>query len=178
MPEHRSRIVASHNVYRGRILSLSVDQVVLPNGHRTAMEVVRHGGSVVLLVMPAGDRVVLTHQYRYAVDRWLWELPAGGIEPGESPEAAARRECHEEVGKIAEAVESIGTLFPTPGYCDEAMTFFRLTRIRDPLQTDPIATQDSDELLEAGEFTIDEARRMVRDGSIVDLKTAFGLSLV
>lgn len=178
MPEAHTRIVASRAVYRGRVLSLNVDQIVLPNGHQAAMEVVRHGGSVVLLVTPAPGRILLTRQYRYAVDRWLWEVPAGGIEPGETAEAAARRECQEEVGKIAGAAELLGTLLPTPGYCDETMTFFRLRGVRDPLATDPVAEPDLDEVLEVSEFSVDEARRMVRDGVIVDLKTAFGLSLL
>ena len=66
-------------------------------------------------------------QYRYVVNRWLWELPAGTLEPNESPEAAALRECHEEVGKIAGHAQKLASFFPSPGFCDEEMEFYLLT---------------------------------------------------
>ena len=98
------------------------------------MECVRHRGSVVLLPMTAPDRILLVRQYRYVVDRWLWELPAGTLEPNESPHAAALRECHEEVGKIAGHAQKLLSFFPSPGFCDEEMNFFLLTDLRDRLR--------------------------------------------
>jgi ADP-ribose pyrophosphatase len=178
MADVQPRILGRETVYSGRIFAVTVDRIALPNGRTVTMDVVRHPGSVVLLPMPAPDRIVLIRQYRYAVDRWLWELPAGGVAPGEAPDAAARRECHEEIGKIPGLVEPLGTRFPSPGFCDEAMIFFRLTHLRDPLATDPPASQDADELIEAQEFAMADARQMVRDGAIVDMKTAYGLSLI
>ena len=178
MTETPSRIRTTTTVYRGRVFSVTVDHVTLPNGRTVQMDVVRHPGSVVLLAMPSSDRIELVRQYRYAVDQWLWELPAGGLAPGEEPEAAASRECHEEIGRIPGQVERLATLFPSPGFCDETMTFLRLTRLRDPLPADPPAVQDADEVLEARDYAIDEAREMVRSGAIIDLKTAFGLSLI
>ncbi len=178
MADTQSRIQATETIYRGRVFTVHVDRVTLPNGRTVAMEVVRHPGSVVLIAMPAPDHVVLLRQYRYAVDRWLWELPAGGLAPGEAAEAAAIRECHEETGRIPGRVERLGMLFPTPGFCDEAMIFFRLTGLRNPGPTDPPAAQDADELLDAQTFEIAEARQMVRAGAIIDLKTAYGLSLI
>ena len=83
--------------------------------------------------MTAPDRILLVRQYRYVVDRWLWELPAGTLEPNESLEAAALRECHEEVGKIAGRAEKLLSFFPSPGFCDEEMNFFLLTDLRDRL---------------------------------------------
>src|SRR3954470_10722952 len=88
-------------VFQGRIFTVSVDRVTYPDGRTVNMEVVRHPGSVVLIPMPAPARVLLVRQYRYVVAHGLWELRAGTIAPGDRPEAAALRECHEEVGKIA-----------------------------------------------------------------------------
>ena len=85
-------------VYKGRVLSVTVDEVRYPDGRVVKMECVRHRGSVVLLPMTAPDRILLVRQYRYVVNRWLWELPAGTLEPNETLESAALRECHEEVG--------------------------------------------------------------------------------
>ena len=118
------------------------------------MEVVRHRGSVVLLPMTAPDRILLVRQYRYVVDRWLWELPAGTLEPNESLDAAALRECHEEVGKIAGKAEKLLSFFPSPGFCDEEMNFFLLTDLRDRRPDEAAAHQDPDEILTVKEFSV------------------------
>ena len=178
MTDTPPQLLGTQAVYRGRTFAVDIDEVTLPNGRTVTMEIVRHRGSVVLLAMPAPDRIVLVRQYRYAAARWLWELPAGGLEPGEAAEAAAAQECHEEVGRIPGRIDRLGTFLPSPGFCDETMTFFRLTELRDPSPADAPAVRDADEVLEVQEFTVAEARRMVRDGAILDLKTAFGLTLV
>jgi ADP-ribose pyrophosphatase len=141
------------------------------------MDAVRHPGSVILIPMPAPDRIVLIHQYRYVVDRWLWELPAGSLDPGEAPEDAARRECHEEIGKIAGHAKHLATYFPSPGFCDEAMHFFLLTDLRDRRPDEAEAHHDPDELLTVKEFSVSEVRAMIETGEIVDMKTMTGLSL-
>jgi ADP-ribose pyrophosphatase len=125
--------------------------------------------------MPEPDRVVLVRQYRYAIDRMVWELPAGSLDPGETPEQAARRECHEEVGKVPRRLERLGSLFPTPGYCDEEMIFFRIDGLDEP---DSAAHLDEDEVLEPRAFTVSEVRRMIEEGEIVDMKTVAGLHLL
>jgi ADP-ribose pyrophosphatase len=165
-------------VFQGRIFAVSVDRVTYPDGRTVNMEVVRHPGSVVLLPIPAPARIILVRQYRYVVGKWLWELPAGTLEPGEEPEAAALRECHEEVGKIAGRAQHVITFYPSPGFCDEAMNFFLLTELRDRRADEPAAKQDPDELLNVKEFSVAEARQMIRKGEIVDMKTALGLTLI
>ena len=165
-------------VFQGRIFSISVDRVTYPDGRVVNMEAVRHPGSVVLIPMPAPARIVLVRQYRYVVDKWLWELPAGTLEPNELPEAAALRECHEEVGKIAVRALPMATFYPSPGFCDEAMHFFLITELRDRRADEKPASQDPDELLNVREFSVAEARQMLRKGDIVDMKTALGLTLI
>jgi ADP-ribose pyrophosphatase len=165
-------------VYKGRIFKITVDQVAYSDGRLVKMEVVRHRGSVVLLPMTAPDRILLVRQYRYVVDRWLWELPAGTLETNESFHAAALRECHEEVGKIAGHAEKLFSFYPSPGFCDEEMHYFRMTKLRERRETEPAAHQDPDEILKVKEFSVDEVRRMIRIGEIADMKTALGLTLV
>ncbi len=109
------------------------------------------------------------------MNRWLWELPAGSVDPGEEPEAAARRECHEEIGQVPETVVRLAAFLPTPGYCNEEMVFFRLSGLTVP---DEPAEVDEDEDIEPRTFTIAEARDMVRRGEIVDMKTVVGLGLL
>ncbi len=174
MKERSATFLDSRAVHRGRAFSTVADRVRLPNGREATMDVVRHPTSVILVPLPDPERVILVRQYRYAVDRWLWELPAGNVEPGEAPEAAARRECAEETGWTAEMVERIGAFYPTPGYCDEVMLFYRLRGLA--AVSDPAL--DADEVLEPRVFTLDEARRMIAEGPVADMKTALGLRLV
>jgi ADP-ribose pyrophosphatase len=120
---------------------------------------------------------VLIRQYRYAVNKYLWELPAGSVDAGEEPEAAAKRECHEEIGQLPETVIRLAALLPTPGYCDEEMIFFRATDLRPPSPGSP-HKPDEDENIRVRVFTIEEAKAMALREEIVDLKTAYGLTLI
>ena len=165
-------------IYNGRVFNITVDHVAYPDGRVVKMECVRHRGSVVLLPMTAPDRILLVRQYRYVVDRWLWELPAGTLEPNETLEAAALRECHEEVGKIAGHAQKLLSVFPSPGFCDEEMHFFLLTDLRDRLPGEAAPHQDPDEILNVKEFSVKDVREMVRDGEIADMKTVVGTGLV
>lgn len=174
MKERAATTLDSRAVHQGRAFRTLQDRVRLPNGRETTMDVVRHPASVILVPMPDAERVILVRQYRYAVDRWILELPAGNVEPGEDPEAAARRECAEETGWTPETVERIGAFYPTPGYCDEVMIFYRLTGLT---ATSDLAL-DADEVLEPRSFTLDEARRLVAESPVADMKTALGLGLV
>ena len=164
-------------IYQGRIFSLEVDRVTLPSGHSIDMEIVRHPGSVVLLPLPAPGEVILIRQYRYSIDRWIWELPAGSLKPNEDPDRAAARECEEEIGLVPGRVERLRGFYPTPGFCDEEMIFYRCSDLRPPA-ADSTVKKDEDEDLEPRTCTIAEARAMIEAGEIVDLKTIVGLTLV
>lgn len=164
-------------VYRGRVFSLSVDRVTLPSGHTTTMDVVRHPGSVVLLPMPSPDRLILIRQYRYAVDQFLWELPAGTLIGDEDERIGAARECEEEIGLVPGRLELLGRLLPTPGFCDETMAFYRCLDLAEPAP-DSTVHQDDDEVIEPQTFGLDDVRRMVARGEITDMKTVAGLALL
>jgi ADP-ribose pyrophosphatase len=164
-------------VFEGRVFKVEVDRVELPSGHVVDMEIVRHPGSVVLLPMPSANEIILIRQYRYTIDRWIWELPAGSLEPDEEPGAAAARECEEEIGLFPERVERLRSFFPTPGFCNEEMIFYRCSGLRAP-DANSTAARDDDEELEPRTFTLEDARALLASGEIMDLKTAVGLMLL
>jgi ADP-ribose pyrophosphatase len=165
-------------VFDGRIFTVTVESITLPRGDRLDAEIIRHPGSVVLVPITARGEIVLVRQYRHAIGQSAWELPAGSLKTGEDPRAAATRECHEEIGLIPTSVEALGAFFPTPGYCDEEMHFFRASGLRAPSVEDPTVQQDEDEDIEAKPFALDEIERMIGKGEIIDLKTVAGLTLI
>ena len=165
-------------VFTGRIFSVDIESITLPRGERLDAEVIRHPGSVVLLPITGNGDIVLVRQYRHAIGGWAWELPAGSLKPSEDIQAAAIRECHEETGLIPASIEPLGAFFPTPGYCDELMNFYRADGLREPSAEDPSAKQDEDEDIEAKAFSVDAIRAMIAAGEITDLKTVAGLALL
>jgi ADP-ribose pyrophosphatase len=167
--------LSSERVFSGKVFHVDRDRVRVPNGRELTVDVVRHPRSVVLLPIPEPGHIILVRQFRYAVNRWLWELAAGSVDKGEEPDAAAKRECHEEIGQVPETIVRLGSFLPTPGYCDEEMIFFRLSGLSVPTEA---AAADEDEDIEAKTFTFAEAREMVRRGEIVDMKTVAGLTMI
>jgi ADP-ribose pyrophosphatase len=167
--------LSHERVYHGKVFDVDRDRVRMPNGREVTVDVVRHPKSVVLAPIPEPGRVVLVRQYRYAVNAFLWELPAGSVDEGETPEQAAVRECHEEVGKVPGTVVRLGALYPTPGYCNEEMVFFRLSSLEEPGEK---AELDEDEDIEVQVFDLAQAREMVRRGEITDMKTVAGLAMI
>jgi ADP-ribose pyrophosphatase len=164
-------------VYKGRVFSVEVEKVVLRNGRETELAIVRHRRSVVLIPVQDDGRLVMIRQYRHALKRDIWELPAGNVDDGESPEAAAARECEEETGQVPTEIERLGAFYPTPGYCDEEMIFFRVSGLRPP-PADSTHKPDEDEDITTRVISTAEAGAMVARGEIVDLKTAYALTLI
>ena len=163
-------------VFEGRVFSVEVARVRFPNGHEHEQEIVRHAASVVLIPVQDDGRVILVRQFRAPLRKETWELPAGSLDPGETAEAAAARECEEEVGVRPRRLERIRGLFPAPGFCDEELIYFKATDLRRPAPGSP-HRPDEDEDIHAQAFTVAEANAMVARGEIVDLKTAYGLTL-
>jgi ADP-ribose pyrophosphatase len=165
--------------YDGKIFQAVVARVRLPHRDReSTVEIVRHAPSVGIVAMPDPDSLFMVRQYRHAAGGYVWELPAGSVDEGEEPEAAARRETQEELGLVAGRLERLGELIALPGYCTEAMTFFRATDLREPGPGDPAAHQDEDESIEVQAFSLAEVREMILNGGIRDMKTAAVLPLL
>jgi ADP-ribose pyrophosphatase len=167
-----ARVLQHRRVHSGKVVDLDVDEVVEPGGIRGLREVVRQRGSVAALPVLADGRVVLVRQYRYAVDAFVWELPAGRRDPGETPEEGARRELEEEVGLRAATLEPLLVFWTTPGFCDEVMHLFRATGL-EPVPPRP----EADEKIEPATFTLEEALEMVKRGEIREGKTLVALLL-
>jgi ADP-ribose pyrophosphatase len=167
-----ARRIATRRIYDGKVLALDVDEVEEPGGVHTKREVVRHLGSVAVLALDDQGRIPLVRQYRYAVDDFVWELPAGRLDQGESPEEAAQRELQEEIGFRAGSLEKIAFFHTTPGFCDEAMHVFRATRLQESK-----AQGDEDERIEVKSFTLDELSAMIDAGEVREGKTLVAILL-
>ena len=171
MPDHER--LTTERIFDGKVFDIDRDRVRMPNGREVTVDVIRHPQSAVIVPVPEPGQVILIRQYRYAVNQWLWECPAGSVDEGETPEQAARRECHEEIGQVPDTVVRLGAMFPTPGYCDEEMFFFRVSGLSVPEER---AQLDEDEDIEVRVFSLKDARGMVKRGEIVDMKTVIALS--
>lgn len=167
--------VGSRRMYTGRILNLDVDQVRFPNGSIGELEMIRHPGAsavVPFLSDPAGadPQLMLIRQYRYAAGGYLYEIPAGRLEPGEEPILCARRELQEETGCTAERVEHMYTLYTTPGFTDEKIHVFLATGLMRGA-----TRHEADEFMEVETVALSQALTMIEDGAIQDAKTALGI---
>lgn len=166
-----------NRIYQGRIFTVQTETVALPGGGEFTADIIRHPGSVVIVPVTNAGEIVLVRQYRHAIGQFAWELPAGSLKPDEDVAAAAGRECQEEIGLVPAQLTRLGAFYPTPGYCDEEMNFFRADGLRQPT-ADEIARPDDDEVIEAQSFSSEAIRRMIAAGEIVDLKTVAGLALL
>ena len=167
--------VGGRRVYTGKTVSLDIDEVRFPNGSVGELEIFRHPGAsavVPFLSDPAGEdpQILLIRQYRYAAGGYLYEIPAGRLDPDEDPLACASRELQEETGCLAERIENLYTFFPTPGFCDEKIHIFMAVGL-----TRGESSLESDEFLEVEVIALSRALEMIRDGEIRDAKTALGI---
>ncbi len=161
--------------YPGRVIRLDVDRVRFPDGSTGELEVVRHAGASAIarfLSDPLGEdpQLLLIKQYRYAVDGYLYEIPAGRLDPGETPEECARRELHEETGCTAERLELLTSVYTTPGFTDERIHLFMASGL-----TEGATKREADEFMEVETMTLSQVLGRVSRGEIQDSKTALGI---
>jgi len=167
--------IASRRVYTGKVISLDVDTVRFPDESIGELEMVRHPGAsaiVPFLSDPGGDdpQVLMIRQYRYAADGYMFEIPAGRLDPGESPRDCAVRELKEETGCTAEQMEPLLTMYTTPGFTDEKIHLFMATGL-----VAGETKHEADEFLDLHPMRLSRALEMVEAGGIQDAKTALGL---
>lgn len=161
----------SEEIYRGRILNVSCDTVLLENGTEAYREVVHHPGGACVVPLTSDGCVLMVRQFRYPHHAETLEIPAGKLESGEEPLQCAFRELKEEVGAETETLESLGALFPTPAY-DEEVIYMYLANAVTETHTQEL---DTDEFLDVVRIPLDEAVQMVMDDRIRDAKTQIAL---
>jgi len=156
--------------YQGRVIQVSVDEVILPNGRQTRLEVVHHPGGAAIVALNDLKQLCLLRQYRYVAGGWIWELPAGKLEPDEPPELTARRELIEEAGVEARDWVSLGSLLSSPGVFSEVIHLY----LAQGLSAARAKLEDS-EVLEAHWVSFSQACDMALSGELRDAKTSIGV---
>jgi ADP-ribose pyrophosphatase len=167
----REVVLSSTNIYSGRAVRLRFDRVRLPNGRETTRDIIEHPGSVGVLPLLTENKVLLIRQYRHAARQTIWEVPAGTMEPGETPKECARRELEEETGYGARSLTRLFDCYLSPGYSAELMHMFLAKGLKSTERR-----LDEDEIISVEPVPSERAFRMIRSGQIRDAKTIAVLS--
>lgn len=165
--------LTTRNIYAGKVVTLNIDMVRLPNGETVELETIRHPGAAAVVPVKDDGTVVLVRQFRHAAGGFIYEIPAGKLHPGEDPLHCAARELEEEVGYRASSLQLLSSILTAPGFADEVIHVYKatgLTRGRQQL--------DRDEVLDVIEMPLAEAVAKIEDGTIRDAKTIVGLQAV
>ena len=171
-PKMTAKINDRQNLYKGRVFNLIRENVTLDNGVTTDMEFIEHPGATAIIPMINDTRVLLLKQYRHSLREYIWEIPAGTLDPNESVLNCAKRELIEETGYSAEKWQKLGVTTPLPGYSDEQIHIFLATDLQPRAQN-----LDKDEIINVHEFDTGDVFEMIRNGEIQDAKSIAGLCL-
>ena len=167
---HTETTLSSEEIFNGRVIRVTYDKVLLENGNTSTREVVHHHGGACILPVDENENITMVRQYRYALAEEMWELPAGKLEKDEDPFEAAKRELAEECGLTADHFVDLGVVYPTVGYDSEKIYLWAATGLHNVNQH-----LDEDEFLDVVKMPLDEALRLVMDGTIKDSKTQIGI---
>ena len=167
---HTETTLSSEEIFNGRVIRVTYDKVLLENGNTSTREVVHHHGGACILPVDENQNITMVRQYRYALGEEMWELPAGKLEKDENPFEAAKRELAEECGLTADYFVDLGVVYPTVGYDSEKIYLWAATGLHNVSQH-----LDEDEFLDVVKMPLDEALRLVLDGTIKDSKTQIGI---
>lgn len=166
------RTVGTEPIFEGRIITVRVDEVVLPNGETSKREIVKHPGAVAVIATTDEGKVVFVEQYRKAMEKALVEIPAGKLEQGEQPETTAIRELEEETGYVCDKMELITSFYTSPGFADEIVYLYEATGLK---KKENKADLDEDEFVELMEVTLEEAMELIKEQRIHDAKTMYAV---
>jgi ADP-ribose pyrophosphatase len=163
------KLISSKEITSNRIFTVTQDHALDPSGFEIKRAIVQHRGSAVIMPVDEKKRILLVRQYRLPARQYLWELPAGTVDPGEKPLQTARRELAEETGLRARKIQKLAEFYPSPGFLTEKMTIYLATDL-----TQGKATPMDDERIETKWFAASEIDKLIRAGKILDAKTNIG----
>ncbi|RFU67757.1 NUDIX hydrolase [Peribacillus saganii] len=172
MKKFEEKTLSTEKIFDGKVISLQVDEVELPNGNKSKREIIKHPGAVAVIAITAENKIVMVEQYRKAMERSLVEIPAGKLEKGEEPLATAHRELEEETGYVTESMVYVTSFYTSPGFADELIHLFLAENLKK--KEDP-ASADDDEFVEILELRLEEAIDYMKQEKIYDAKTAFAV---
>ena len=160
----------TRRIFKGRVVTLDIDTVTLPNGATIELEMIHHPGAAAVVPMKEDGTVILIRQYRHAAGGYIYEIPAGKLHPGEDPKLCAARELQEEIGYRADSLVLLTSILTTPGFTDEVIHIYKGTGLTKGKQD-----LDHDEVIEIVELPLEKALAQIIDGTIRDGKTIVGL---
>ncbi|PLS01650.1 NUDIX hydrolase [Neobacillus cucumis] len=166
------KTIKSEEIFSGRIISLHLQDVELPNGKQSKREIIKHPGAVAVIAVTDDNKVVMVEQYRKALERTIVEIPAGKLEKGEEPEICARRELEEETGYVCSSLELVTSFYTSPGFADEIVHVYLAKGL---IKKEDAASLDEDEFVNLEEISLDEAKEYITNQKIFDAKTIFAV---
>jgi ADP-ribose pyrophosphatase len=162
--------MSARRIYAGRIITLWLEDATLPTGRHLTLEIVHHPGASAVVALDAQNEVTLVRQFRHAAGGYIWEVPAGTLGADEDPADCAARELREEAGLVAGQWTPLGSIFTTPGFCNERIHLFLARRLSGAEQA-----LDDDEVLTVGRVPLRQALEMIAAGEINDAKSIAAL---
>ncbi|WP_062356124.1 NUDIX domain-containing protein [Bacillus kwashiorkori] len=171
MKLYEEKTVKRESIFNGRMISLHVDEVLLPNGHKSTREVVLHPGAVGIIALTEEGKIVLVEQFRKPLERSLVEIPAGKMDAGEDSETTAKRELEEETGYACKSLNHIASFYTSPGFSNEIIHLY----VAEGLTKENRLSLDEDEFVNVIEVTYEEALQLVKEQQIFDAKTIYAV---
>lgn len=172
MSQLEEKTLSTEKIFSGKVISLQIDEVELPNGKKAKRELIKHPGAVAIIALTDDKKLVLVEQYRKALEKIILEIPAGKLEKNEEPAECAIRELEEETGYACESLELLNSFYTSPGFADEIVHLFIAKGLK---KKENAAGLDEDEFVNLFELTLDEAKQAVIEKRIYDAKTIFAV---
>ena len=168
----KEKTISSENIFSGKVISLQVDEVELPNGKIAKREIIKHPGAVAIIAITDENKIVMVEQYRKALEQTIIEIPAGKLESGEQPDVCAKRELEEETSYECESLELLNSFYTSPGFANEIVHVYLAKGLT---KKEDAAGLDEDEFVNLMELTIGEALQAIEEKKIYDAKTIFAV---
>ncbi|RXT13824.1 NUDIX domain-containing protein [Ammoniphilus sp. CFH 90114] len=170
MSKFNEKTVKSDVIFEGKVITLQVDEVELPNGKLAKREIVRHPGAVAVIAITPENRMIMVRQFRKPLEKTILEIPAGKLEKGEEPLVCAERELIEETGYRAEEMKFVSSFYTSPGFANEIIHIYEASGLESG-----DAQPDQDEFVDLVEVTLEQAFEYIQSGDIIDAKTIFAI---